>query len=118
MPSPTLILGSGHGLSSLSEWLRASVSRPELLLLDVRYVHRQSSSSFGNKYFEARFLLPSNLSLSLGQVLPSTNSDWLLTSWSAQKADSGSWGTSGRVGEGGGEGRRIRSTTGLGPICS
>jgi len=114
----TLILGSGHGLTSLFAWLNALVFRPELLLLDVQYVRRKSSLTLEHASFEARYLLPFNGSLSLHLVLPPTNSAWQLTSWCAQKGDSESWVMSGRVGAGGGVGQAIQSTMKPGPTCS
>ena len=98
----TLIHASGRGPESLCEWARAWVCRPGLLQLDGRYVLRQSSLSFASECCEVKFLLPSNPSLWLPLVLLPTNSAWLLTSWSVQRAGSESWAMSGGVGAVGG----------------
>lgn len=118
MPLPILILASGHGRKSLYDWANASPYVPELLQLDVRFEHRQSSGSFVSEYFEVRFLLPSSRSLSLNLVLPPMNSAWPLTWWSVRKGDSESWATSGGAGAVSGVGAPIRSTTGPARICS
>lgn len=118
MPLPILILGSGHGLRSLYDWVSASAYVPGSLQLDVRFVRSKSSGIYGTGFFEAKYLLPSNRSLSLAQVLPPTNSDWQLTWWSVRKADSKSWETFGKVGGAGGEGPAIQSTMELDLTCS
>ncbi len=118
MASSTSILASGRGLESLSEWLRALVFAPELLLLDARFEPSPSSGISGSRCFEVRFLLPCNRSLSLRRVLPPINSDWLLTWWSARKGDRESWVMSGWGGAAVGADQAIQSITKLALICS
>lgn len=107
----TLILGSGHGLSSLYLWLRGSDLLPELLLLDVRYVSRHNSSNGGQECFAVSFLLPRSVSLLPVRVLQPMASDWRLTSWYVKAADSASWRMYGTDGEEYGEATPTPSTT-------
>jgi len=113
----TLILGSGHGLESLLNWLRDSVLLPESLRLDVRYENKQDFSNYEEGFFVASYLLPCNRSLLLAQVLPPTASAWQLTLWFARKGDSRYWRTFGPDGEVCGVGSATPSITKLDPTC-
>ncbi len=116
MPSPTLILASGHGPKSLSDWLSASVSLRGSLQLDVRYVHRSSYGISGSESCEVKFLFRSRPSRWPSLVLLPMNSGWLLTSWCVRQGDKRSLEMFGSVGEVVGGEPQTRFITKLGPI--
>ncbi len=113
----TLILASGHGLGSFSAWLSGSLSVPVLLQLDVQLVPNRPYGTGGRRSYEVSFRWPSSRSQLLLQVLHNMSSDSQLMSWSVLKAVSGSWATSGELGEGSGS-QATKSTTERVPISS